>query len=341
MKKEDEISISIIIPYYNSEKWIKRTINSLINQECYDFEVIFIDDGSTDNSFNIIHELLGKRNLEYRILKQKNSGVSVARNLGIESAKGKYLYFLDSDDYIEYDFIDYIVKQLTTNMVDMYFFNYCIEKEKKYQKKSNYNKFMKIQESKNVLIDLLNNEFNYHICSLLIKREILINKKIRFTPNVKYGEDHEFLIKCLCNAKDVVVDEKCLFNYCIQENTVTKRFTEDRFDSINSAKRTYKYVKEFYNDSNLDNIVKTYVASKMVHNLREYSMLRCNDKDLELRLYDDIKNSDYIKYYKYNENNFINKHVVIPILKKRPYYYMITVRYYNIFKNKIKYIIKK
>ena len=98
MKKD---FISIIIPYYNCKQWIYRNLDSLVNQTCKEFEVIIVDDGSVDDGLKNVGAYLEKNKINFKIIKQKNSGVSVARNEGIKASRGEYLYFLDADDYVE------------------------------------------------------------------------------------------------------------------------------------------------------------------------------------------------------------------------------------------------
>lgn len=99
--KMDNIKVSVIVPVYNDEEYIQTSISSIINQEFSEtYEIIVVDDGSTDNSLDIAQELLSKADIPYKLVHQRNSGVSVARNHGIEVSRGDYLVFVDSDDYI-------------------------------------------------------------------------------------------------------------------------------------------------------------------------------------------------------------------------------------------------
>ena len=97
--------ISVIIPVYNSEKFLKKCLDSIINQTLNDIEIICIDDGSTDKSLRILNNFADKDN-RITIINQKNSGPSAARNKGIENAKGEYIGFVDSDDWIDLDFYE-------------------------------------------------------------------------------------------------------------------------------------------------------------------------------------------------------------------------------------------
>ena len=97
----DDIKVSVIVPVYNGAEYIRTSISSIINQEFSEnYEIIVIDDGSTDDSLDIAYELLSKADIPYKLVHQRNSGVSIARNHGIEVARGDYVVFVDSDDYI-------------------------------------------------------------------------------------------------------------------------------------------------------------------------------------------------------------------------------------------------
>ena len=123
--------ISIIIPVYNSEKLLKQCLDSVLNQTLNNIEIICVDDGSTDNSFEILKEYEKKDN-RVIALTQKNSGAGVARNKGVEIAKGKYIAFIDSDDWIEHDALEKLYNNIENNDSDMVLFN-SIEHKPDYQ----------------------------------------------------------------------------------------------------------------------------------------------------------------------------------------------------------------
>ena len=93
--------ISVIIPVYNTEKYVEKCLESLAKQEMKDFEVIIVNDGSTDNSENVIKNYMQSSKLNIKYLEKENGGLSSARNYGVEKASGKYISFLDSDDYLD------------------------------------------------------------------------------------------------------------------------------------------------------------------------------------------------------------------------------------------------
>lgn len=110
--------VSVIIPVYNVEKYIGKCIDSVINQTYRDIEIICVNDGSTDNSLNILRDYAQKDN-RIIIISQENQGAAIARNNGLNNAKGDYICFLDSDDYVEYTFLETMYKQITLQNSDM------------------------------------------------------------------------------------------------------------------------------------------------------------------------------------------------------------------------------
>ena len=114
----NKLMFSIIIPVYNLSDYIKETINNILNQKYKNFELILINDGSTDNTPNILKKFSNKyKNI--KMFNKKNGGVSSARNLGLKKANGKYIYFLDGDDKIENDLLSNAYSKLKNNNIDI------------------------------------------------------------------------------------------------------------------------------------------------------------------------------------------------------------------------------
>ena len=114
--------VSIIIPVYNVESYLAECLDSACNQTLKNIEIICINDGSTDNSLNILQEY-EKRDNRISIISQDNRGASRARNIGIQHAKGKYIYFLDSDDYLAHDALEMLVNTMETGNLELLLFN--------------------------------------------------------------------------------------------------------------------------------------------------------------------------------------------------------------------------
>ena len=121
---------SVIIPVYNSKQYIERCIKSILEQEYNDYEIIIIDDGSTDNGIEIINQILGKASIDWNVVSKINGGQGSARNIGIKCARGEYLVFIDSDDYIEPAMFKVINSVIETYNPEMVCFNSLLTDEK-------------------------------------------------------------------------------------------------------------------------------------------------------------------------------------------------------------------
>lgn len=186
--------VSVIIPVYNAEKYIERTLNSIKNQTYKNIEVIVIDDGSTDNSKSIIDNFSGL-NLKYYY--QNNSGVSVARNKGIELSTGEYIALLDSDDFWKSEKIEIQMNEIITNRFDCCYCGY-IQLDNKTGKETRYKTKFK---SGFILDDLIRFKTWAQTSTWIIKKTIITENDILFTPFCKYGEDIEFFIKIASVSK--------------------------------------------------------------------------------------------------------------------------------------------
>ena len=115
--------VSVIVPVYNVGKYLEECLNSIINQTYKDIEMVIVNDGSTDNSLDIIEKFKNKDN-RIKLINQINKGVSVARNIGLLNSTGNYIFFVDPDDYIEIDCINKLVEKINIDRSEMVIFNY-------------------------------------------------------------------------------------------------------------------------------------------------------------------------------------------------------------------------
>ena len=115
------VKISIIMPIYNAEIYLEESVNSILNQNFEDFELICIDDGSTDNSLAILNEI-SKKDSRLRVISQKNLGAGAARNKGIKESLGEYICFIDSDDYVIPEYLEIAYDNITSNNSDIVFY---------------------------------------------------------------------------------------------------------------------------------------------------------------------------------------------------------------------------
>lgn len=220
--------ISIIVPIYNSEKYIERCINSLINQTYKKIEIILINDGSTDNSINICKNLaqIDKR---IKVIDKDNQGVSVARNVGLENAHGDYVMFVDIDDWIESNTIQEMYNIIQKENVDIVKCNSISEFYNKrinnvIEKEICNIKIEKDKYKKEILKILSNTSKLNVIWGQLIKKEVV--EKLRFENGIVYGEDLLFNVQCLKNATSIYFLDKCCYHYFINHSGVSRNYSQ-------------------------------------------------------------------------------------------------------------------
>ncbi len=197
--------VSIIIPVYNVELYLHECIDSVINQTYKNLEIILVDDGSTDSSGKICDDYV-ETDSRIKVIHQRNGGLSVARNTGISSSNGDYIYFLDSDDYIASNAIELLLKIALTDNREIVFFdavsfadtgdfkvNQNYIRKNKYQTDSGYGVFSEM---------IKNKEFHSAVPLLFIRKELLTRYNLTFIPDILY-EDMIFTYQALCNASSV------------------------------------------------------------------------------------------------------------------------------------------
>lgn len=200
------MEVSIIVPVYNGEKNIEYTLKSLANQTFQNFEIIIVDDGSTDGTKEVVNRV--KKSFDSVIyFFQDNKGVSSARNKGIELANGKYITFLDADDTLEINYIEEMYKSIKTKDYDYVFSGYNISTPKGTTQKRT--RFM----SNNMLNNYILGIIAPATMSWMIKRQYLISNKVRFLEGSSWGEDFEFFCEMLSFAGKGTFVAKYLSNY--------------------------------------------------------------------------------------------------------------------------------
>lgn len=219
------IKVSLIVPIYNTEKYLEKCINSLINQSLKDIEIILINDGSPDNSDKVIKKFKDKR---IKYIKKENEGIGKTRNLGIESATGEYLAFVDSDDYLSEHFCEYMYEKATKDKCDLVICDFFQDIEPNILQKIKFNSFSDTNLKKTP--ELINN-INLGPCNKLYKKELFENKNNRFVENLKY-EDAPFVIRMLLSAKKIGKVNDYLTYYVIHENSETTVRDKRIFDIL-------------------------------------------------------------------------------------------------------------
>ena len=267
--------VSVVVPCYNAGKFLKETLSSLENQTYKNIEIICVNDGSTDNTL----EILENYSREYKnitVVNQPNSGVSKARNNGLLHAKGKYVVFCDSDDLVKEDFIEALVVSKESECSDT---AYCLLKRKKTEVFS-YTKEpeMQLQNQEQAMNNLLFRMPEIAFTCYLFDVNTIRENEIKFDEDTKYGEDREFNWKYLCHCKKISFVNAPLYYYRVNQESATKKKASWRkTDLLSAVRRIEDYLKssncEFYS------VFKDYMYARATWTVAKTFAIS-NDADL-------------------------------------------------------------
>lgn len=243
---------SIIIPVYNCENYIKKCLNSIIEQQFKDYEVIIIDDGSTDNSGNICDDF-SKNNKQIRVFHNKNKGVSYSRNFALKKVNGEYVLFIDSDDYVDDDYllkINEILKKEKCDLINMGFYSEVQNNYKTYYDKISI-PYLRLNKNdlKKKIVYLWDSHMLYNVWNKIYRYEIIKKNNILF-PNYNFGEDMYFnkkYMECITNFCNI---EECFYHYVRErKGSITRIYNKELF---NIRKNEYYEFNKYFASLELD-----------------------------------------------------------------------------------------
>lgn len=238
--------VSIIIPAYNIEKYIERSILSCIQQSFKNIEIIVINDASTDNTLQIINKMKVKDNRIKVINKKKNQGCIEARKSGFEIAKGEYIMFVDGDDYIDdIEAIDILYKNAKKKNYDIVCYKFFVE-DKSDKVKAWKTEFI-FNDDDNMLDLLFQRKINYSLWSKFIRKEFIKENRIEFPRNFSYGEDVAFSYSlAMYNPRFIILNEY-LYNYCRRSDSLDSSINEKTYEIT----KALQFIKEQLQKNNL------------------------------------------------------------------------------------------
>ncbi|HAT4110850.1 glycosyltransferase family 2 protein [Clostridium perfringens] len=252
--------ISIIVPIYNVEKYIARCIESILAQTFCDFELILINDGSLDGSGDICNKYL-KKDKRIKYFYNVNQGVSYTRNFGIEIAKGEFCMFVDPDDYLDIDALEYLYTLAKSSNADIIAYKMKTYKNNVLKSKIVEDEIIEIYEDEKIIKEYIENTtFLYSVCNKLYLRKLL--NDIRFSVDINYAEDALFNYYTLGKAKKVVLSNLQKYNYWINENSTVTLVTRKRLDILKAQKKIYHYLNLNYSGYS-GKIVNQYINSSI------------------------------------------------------------------------------
>ena len=326
--------ISVIVPVYNVENYIEKCIKSILNQTYSNLEIILIDDGSKDSSGKICDKY-AKIDNRIKVIHKKNEGQSIARNVGLKIAKGKFIGFVDSDDYIDDNMFEKLYKAIIDNKADISVCDIMHIKGKKNIKLEEH-KLLEVYDRIGAIKQLLCNYITNYVYNKLYKREIW--SKIKF-PKGKLMEDMDVMYRLFEKANKIVCTNEAKYYYVWRNNSsiakIDKNITCNLKDIVN---RRYEYLKsnepeliDLLNIDKMINIIQYHYNLSYAEEREEYFS---KEYSKEYNFF--LKNFKKYKDKILSEGNFRKKLEIIMLFKNRKIYYD-----YTIMKKKMKKIFKR
>ena len=292
---ENKNLISIILPAYNSEKIIEEAINSVLTQTYENFELIIIDNGSKDNTFEICNKF---KNEKIKYIKLEEANVSNARNVGITNAVGEYITFIDSDDEFVENFLQTMILEIQKTNSDLVTCGFS----ELYSKKNVLLNFDEVQKIKNTLnskdyLEILKEKYLFNeLWNKLYKTDIIKNNNIKFDTKLNLGEDFLFNIEYLKYSKKFSYINETLYIYTDSREGLNLKYRENKFEieyyltqkleeyyKLNNWDLEYiynRYGRIYYNGV-LNIFVKNNNQSKKEKNLKLEKFLKDNNENIE------------------------------------------------------------
>lgn len=250
--------VSVIVPVYNVENYIYKCVNSITNQTYRNLEIILVNDGSKDNSGKLCDELACNDN-RIKVIHENNNGVSISRNIGINTALGDYILFVDSDDYLDKNVIEELVKNLSgCDIVKISHKEIRGNKEKNFSNEGVYTK-------KEYIKKILFGDIGGHSWGYLLKRDII--KEIYFDTNTSCMEDTIFILNCILKSNNIKCINTSYYNYRINETGITC-----------SSERIFRNIEDYmYSMDKIENMVKV-IRNKNFHSnmlIKRLKLIEC------------------------------------------------------------------
>lgn len=240
--KIEEPLITIIVPVYNGEKYIDKCVNSVLNQEYKNIEMILINDGSKDNSKEILDKW-SQANERIKVIHQENAGVSAARNKGIEAAQGSYVTFVDVDDYIARDFVSYYYNLIKENNAEIA----LTPMPQKFDDDSenvatNIEDSIQIWNGEKTACEMLYYNIAIGPWNKLISKELINRNNIKFNTKLSYGEGFNFSVDCFQRAKKIAVGKRKVYYYRV--NNPNSAMTRFKLELVTGSIEAQKYIRK-------------------------------------------------------------------------------------------------
>lgn len=298
---ENRPLVSIIMPVYNSEKYVSEAIESVCNQSYKNWELLIVNDGSTDYSSKIIDDY-SKKDLRIKVFHGENEGVSRARNFALDKINGEYVTFIDSDDAYHIHRLKRMLEVFEQHTgCDIVF-----SRHKEFKGKLNTNETIELEKAEisddNILKKIISDSKNHFMCNVMIKSEIA--KKEKFAP-IRFAEDFCYIRDCALHCKQMAVLGEILYFYRRDnENAMTSGFFLEKYisDYMHLVENNYYFCKDHKLE---DDFYKNMVAHEYVQN--SMRIRKCTSYFKFVTCMNDKKFREGIKFASASQCNLFEK----------------------------------
>lgn len=320
------MKFSLVIPCYNAERYMKRCIESILNQSFTDFEAIFINDGSSDTTLDIL-EYYKKQDSRIKVFSQLNAGPVAARNLGFNQAIGEFIVCIDSDDYVEQNYLEWfdrISKQYSCDLISMGWTE--ITEDGKIIKKvpnllGHGEGFYDNHKLETIFYPNLFN-FKSNLCTKAFKKELIHQFCNEINPKLYLGEDLVLSFACVLKAKGIYLGDENLYYYVVNENSLTRK--KDKFVNWEQLDIKVKWFEKHLplSSYNLYQQLAKYVSHVAFTTCLTYFKNKKYNEAKKL-LRPQLVSKDYQAYFlnSFKNNKGVEK-IMAQILYTRNYYFM-------------------
>lgn len=226
--------VSVVIPIYNVEKYLDRCITSVVNQTYGNLEIILVDDGSPDNCSEMCDKW-AKKDSRIKVIHKQNAGLGMARNTGIENSCGKYIFFFDSDDYVDVSTVEKCVDEILKNNSDAVIYGRYDVYDDGRREEQKVNAAERYFNTASIRNKLLPGMFTYDMgfgvssCSKMFNADIIRSRNLRFRSETEIiSEDAFFILEFFSEINSATVIPDMLYYYCKRDNSLTRSFKKDR-----------------------------------------------------------------------------------------------------------------
>ncbi|MGM9757298.1 MAG: glycosyltransferase family 2 protein [Candidatus Cryptobacteroides sp.] len=246
------VEVSIIVPVYNAEKTLERCVNSILSQDFTDFELILVDDGSSDNSGRLCDEF-ASRDSRVRVFHQNNNGVSSSRNIGLNNAYGKWITFCDSDDYVFPGWLSNFI--LISEGYDLVVQGFQIPYPDPWLNNEEKLGCSFSGSIRDGLVQLFERHILGYLWVKMFRSDIISQNKIRFNADIYLQEDEEFLLKYAHYCKNMISTERLGYYYY---PPYTDKY-KDKCNFYLTTKSLFVQVQSFYSQDEYDEMLDYYI----------------------------------------------------------------------------------